>query len=131
MVNALCPFPFRATLKFGAVSGSPSREGYTIPGSDAVTTSPDCQFKLTKSMRDILTCSAMGIYTIANWLKSKLTKFYVFQDLEIQPYILSKNYIKDSIMKKEKQGQFIPTNKFGGFLAWRSVKFIRISWWSI
>ncbi|MCX6383483.1 MAG: hypothetical protein NTV16_03220 [Actinobacteria bacterium] len=39
MVNALCPFPFRATHKFGAVSGSPSREGYTIPGSDAVTTS--------------------------------------------------------------------------------------------
>ncbi|MCX6384107.1 MAG: hypothetical protein NTV16_06430 [Actinobacteria bacterium] len=41
MVSALCPFPFRATLKFGAVSDSPSREGYTISGSDAVTTSPD------------------------------------------------------------------------------------------
>ena len=74
VINALCPFPFRATLKFGAVSGSPSRERYTIPGSDAVTTSPGCQFKLTIAYKNILQAWQWQINTIANWLTYKILR---------------------------------------------------------
>ncbi|MCX6384884.1 MAG: hypothetical protein NTV16_10505, partial [Actinobacteria bacterium] len=34
-----------------------------------------------------LTGSATKIYSVANWLKPKLTRFYIFQDLGIQPHI--------------------------------------------
>jgi len=79
VVNALCPFPFRATLKFGAVSGNPSREGYTISGSNAVTTSPGCQFKLTKSVRDKLTSSTTKYIFVANWFNPNLQDFTYFK----------------------------------------------------
>ncbi|MHB8279571.1 MAG: hypothetical protein ACYDIA_18235 [Candidatus Humimicrobiaceae bacterium] len=88
MVSALCPFPFRATLKFGAVSGNPSREGYTISGSDAVTTSQDCQFKLTKSVRDVLTGLATKYILLQIGLIQTYKILHILRFENITPYLI-------------------------------------------